>query len=171
MSGRRRPTSDLSRSPSDELPAAPAAEPARQSARRDPRPPLTAEDCARRSGEDWARRKAAEEARGRWRMSRGRLLAAGRSPGRRPTAGAAEDSDEELSEQTSHRVRMLARRTLVLCQRSDWVAVDQSLKSLERAALEGRLGPCPLQAVVDEVRKRQLVRQLGLNVSLHIFTV
>ena len=83
-------------------------------------------------------------------MSR-RLLAAGRSPGRRPPGGAGEESDEELSEQTSHRVRVLARRTLTLCQRSDWAAVDQSLKSLERAALEGRLEPNPLLNFVDEV--------------------
>ncbi|XP_037070327.1 ankyrin-3-like [Pollicipes pollicipes] len=89
-----------------------------------------------------ARRETRRAAAGGW----ARRMAAGRSPGRRP---AGDESDEELQEQASHRVRVLARRVLVQCQRSDWVAVEQSLKSLERAAQEGRLTD-PLHKVLDE---------------------
>ena len=169
--GRLSRLSGLSRSPSDD--SSTPAEAARRSARYQLRPrPTTEEDGPQRRHEEDGprrrheedgprrrheedgpqRRRPEEEARSRWRMSRSRLLAAGRSPGRRPPGSVGEESDEEMSEQTSHRVRVLARRALTLCQRSDWVAVDQSLKSLERAALEGRLGPCPLQNIVDEVR-------------------
>ena len=48
------------------------------------------------------------------------------------------------------KVRALGRRTLQLCQRSDWVAVEQSMKGVERAALEAGIDS-PLADVADEV--------------------
>ncbi|XP_043191074.1 uncharacterized protein LOC122364585 [Amphibalanus amphitrite] len=47
------------------------------------------------------------------------------------------------------KVRALGRRTLALCQRSDWVAVEQSLKSVERAAQEANIDN-PLADIADE---------------------
>lgn len=65
--------------------------------------------------------------------------------------GAPSPHDADAKEEAALlRVRSLGRRTLTLCQRSDWVAVEQSLKGLERISQDAGV-ESPLQDVVDEV--------------------
>ena len=91
--------------------------------------------------------------------SGGAAAGAGAGAGAGDPAPIGPEEDEGVQ-----KVRALARRTLALCQRSDWVAVEQSLKGVERTAQEVGIDS-PLADVADEVsqgpRRQTVTHSVG----------